>query len=135
MLLMALCSMVSMHASSADNQLVIIIERPEDRYEGNSVLYNLYDSSLNGFKGAAHAAIAVPCSFGAYIPYSYYKFADLCYKRFCLLVSNAATFNNYTREELERETALREFTNRGAKAFVSFLYMIIPIAIIASAGR
>lgn len=129
-----LSNIFSMHAKSIEGEIVII-EPQGNRFEGNSILYNLYDSTLNGFKGAGHAAVAVPCSFGVYIPYSYYKFFDLCYKRFCLLVSNAATFNNHTREELERETALREFSNRGAKAFVSFLYMVIPIAIIASAGR
>lgn len=133
-MLMVLSGVFSMHAKSIGGETVMI-EQQENRFEGNSILYNLYDSTLNGFKGAGHAAVAVPCSFGLYIPYSYYKFLDLCCKKFCLLVSNASTFNNHTREELERETVLREFSNRGAKAFVSFLYMVIPIAIIASAGR
>lgn len=124
------CSLLNIHLLSASQEMSPKCEQPQ--YKGNSLLYNLYDSSLNGFKGAGHAVVAVPCSFGLYIPYSYYKFLDLCYKRICLLTSNAATFNNYTREELERETALREFSNRGAKAFVSFLYMVIPIALIAA---
>lgn len=120
--------MVNIYADSVGNHLVVIVERSDDQYEGNSVLYNLYDSSLNGIKGGCFAAIAVPCTFGWYIPYAFYKFADLCYKKVCLMSSNAATFNCYTREELEQEVSLREFSNRGAKAFVALLYLMVPLA-------
>jgi hypothetical protein len=44
------------------------------------------------------------------------------------MTSNAATFNIYTRQELEREASLRELSNRGAKAFVALLYLMMPLA-------
>lgn len=101
-----------------------------DKYQGSSLLYDLYDISTNGIKGTAFAAIAVPCTAGLYIPWSYWKLGDLSFKKLCLIMSNAKQFGNHTREEIEQEVKLREFFNRGGKALSSTAYLLLLGAIL-----
>lgn len=94
-------------------------EHQERTYEGNSDIYYFYDATINGIKGAGFAGIATMCTFGLYFPWAALKFGDLAFKRWMLSVSSAEQFNDKSRQDLEEETALRELTNRGAKAAIS----------------
>lgn len=83
------------------------------------ILYKLYDSTINGVKGGVFGAVAGPSSLGIYTVYADVKFFSVLIDRFALATSSATHFGNKTRKQLEQETALREITNRGAKAVMS----------------
>ena len=88
-------------------------------YKNSSIFYNLYDSTVNGARGAVFAGVATPCTIGLYAPYSIIRLLDLLCKKSMVCLSSAEQFAGKSREELEKETALRELTNRFAKAIVS----------------
>ena len=99
----------------------------DPEYQGNSTVYTTYDATVNGVKGAIFATMVTPVTLGVYIPYSYCAFADVMLKRSILAGSSAAHFGVQTRQEVERETALREITNRSAKAAIGTAYVLIAI--------
>jgi len=114
----------SLHANQAEVLKKLAEETPkseqkERTYEGNSLVYNIYDSTLNGIKGGIFAGIAIPCTMFLYTPYSIYKLGDLVIKKLKLCTSNAEQLDGKYRKYLEKETTLRELTNRGAKAVFS----------------
>ncbi len=112
--------------AAENDQTVSDSQQKKDK--SSSIIYNLYDSTTNGIKGAAFAVIAGPCCV-FYAPYSIVIFGDLLIKRLMLCASNAEQFGNKSREKLEKESALRELTNRFAKAIVSTGIAAILIAI------
>ena len=117
-LLPSIMFVLTLPLCAADNEKAVS-DSPKKEHKSSSIIYNLYDSTANGIKGAVFAAVATPCSLGVYTPYSIIRFGDLLVKRLMLCVSNAEQFGNKSREELEKETALRELTNRFAKATIS----------------
>ena len=113
---------------AADNEQAVS-DNQQKKDKSSSIIYNLYDSSANGLKGALFAGVATPCSVGVYAPYSIVRFGDILFKRFMLCISSAEQFGNKPREKLEKETALRELTNRFAKANVSTGMVAVALAI------
>lgn len=107
--------------ASTDERLVVSVRQE------NATLYTLYDSTINGIKGGVYAAVATPITGGLYALYADLKFADILARRFFLAISSATHFGVKTRQEVERETAFREITNRGAKAGVSTIIVLACI--------
>ncbi len=123
-----LLSAIFCFSLSATNQAEVLkklvekeseLGQKKEKYEDSSLVYNLYDSSANGLRGAAFAGVATPCSLGFYVPYSIIRLVDLLFKKSIVCLSSAEQFAGKSREELEKETALRELTNRSAKAAIS----------------
>ncbi len=109
-------------------------EQKKEKYEGDSLVYNLYDLTRNGIKGGILAgtvtgvlSLAVLLSERpallvlGIIPAVYFDAmaADLLAEKLILTTSNAKQFGSKSRKELEKEMALRELINRLAKAAVS----------------
>ncbi len=127
-----ICS--SVNANQAEVLKKLAEEKPseqkKEKYEGDSLAYNLYDSTANGLKGALVAGVATPLTVGLAALYFDVQALDLLIKKGLLFTSNAEKFGGKSREELEKETALRELTNRFAKATISTGIVAIVIAII-----